>query len=513
MPAEWIRSDHSNTGDVARVRWDATERAADPGTRLAAIAARHPDYDIPSHTLITAITIGSCKHPPALRPGAAVGPHGRNVRMTVALSGSIAFDYLMTFPGRFRDHILTERLDRLSLSFLVNSLERRRGGIAPNIAYTLALLGERPLVVGTVGEDFAEYRAWLESAGVDTSAIHVVPGSFTASFFVTTDTINSQIASFYPGAMARAGEIRLADLTPRPELVVISANDPAAMEQHTEECLRLGIPYAYDPSQQVVRMEAATLRRGLQGCMAAFGNDYEFALIKEKTGLTPAALAERAAFVAVTLGEAGAEIYTGGTRIHVAAVPPKAIADPTGVGDAFRGGFLKGFLHGLTLERCRADGRAGRHLLPGSAGHAGSPLRPAELHSPLPPALRRPGRSGPSGMTADLPDARRTRARDRTRVGGLRPGRSRSTVRSRRRVAGDGRRRSPDLPRLRSSGAVCRRGPSRCREALRATAGGGLPVYPHGHPPRSAFAPRDQLEGNAHVAHGAARRGLRPAAR
>lgn len=276
--------------------------------------------------------------------------------MTLALSGSIAFDNLMTFPGRFRDYILPDKLDRLSLSFLVDTLDRRRGGIAPNIAYTLALLGERPRVVGTVGEDFAEYRAWLESAGVDTSAIRTVPGLYTASFFVTTDQINSQIASFYPGAMARAGEIHLGDLSPRPELVVISANDPAAMELHTEECLRLGIPYAYDPSQQVVRMEPARLRRGLEGCMAAFGNDYEFALIEEKTGLTPARLAERAAFVAVTLGEAGAEVYTRAGRLHVPAVPPTAVADPTGVGDAFRGGFLKGLVHGLTLERCAQMG-------------------------------------------------------------------------------------------------------------------------------------------------------------
>ncbi|MCJ7677097.1 MAG: carbohydrate kinase family protein [Anaerolineales bacterium] len=276
--------------------------------------------------------------------------------MTLALSGSIAYDYLMTFPGRFRDHILPERLDRLSLSFLVDSLERRRGGIATNIAYTLALLGERPLVVGTVGEDFDEYRAWLDSKGVDTSAIRTVPGLFTASFFVTTDTANSQIASFYTGAMARAGELRLGDLHPRPTLVVISANDPAAMEQHAEECLSLGIPYAYDPSQQVVRMDPATLAHGLHGCMAAFGNDYEFALIQEKTGLTPEALVQRAAFVAVTLGEAGADIYTRDGRIHVPAVPPRAIADPTGVGDAFRGGFLKGLVHGLALERCAQMG-------------------------------------------------------------------------------------------------------------------------------------------------------------
>jgi adenosine kinase len=276
--------------------------------------------------------------------------------MTLALSGSIAYDYLMTFPGRFRDHILPERLDRLSLSFLVDSLERRRGGIAANIAYTLALLGERPIVIGSVGQDFDEYRAWLDSKGVDTSAIRTVPGLYTASFFVTTDTTNAQIASFYTGAMAKAGELRLEDLHPLPTLVVISANDPAAMERHVEECLSLGIPYAYDPSQQVVRMDPTSLAHGLQGCMAAFGNDYEFALIQEKTGLTPEALVQRAAFVAVTLGEAGVDVYSRDGRMHVPAVPPLATSDPTGVGDAFRGGFLKGLVHGLALERCAQMG-------------------------------------------------------------------------------------------------------------------------------------------------------------
>jgi adenosine kinase len=276
--------------------------------------------------------------------------------MTIALSGSIAFDYLMTFPGRFRDHILADHLDRLSLSFLVDTLERRRGGIAANIAFTLALLGERPWVVGTVGEDFEEYRAWLAFKGVETSAIKTIPGLLTASFFVTTDMINSQIASFYTGAMARASEIRLGELEPRPSLVVISANDPTAMEVHAQECLSLGIPYIYDPSQQVVRMDSATLSQGLDGCMAAFGNDYEFALIQDKIGLTPQDLAKRAAFVAVTLGEAGVDVHTRDGKVHVPSVSPVRLADPTGVGDAFRGGFLKGFIHGLSLERCAQMG-------------------------------------------------------------------------------------------------------------------------------------------------------------
>jgi adenosine kinase len=276
--------------------------------------------------------------------------------MTIALSGSIAFDYLMTFPGRFKDHILPDRLERLSLSFLVDTLERRRGGIAANIAYTLALLGEHPSVVGTVGEDFEEYRAWLESKGVETSAIRIIPDLLTASFFVTTDTINAQIASFYAGAMARAGDLHLRELDPRPSLVVISANDPRAMVSHADECLDLRIPYIYDPSQQVVRMDPTTLSKGLEGCMAAFGNDYEFALIEEKTGMTPRALVERAAFVAVTLGEGGVDVYTRDGKVHVASVRPVSLTDPTGVGDAFRGGFLKGFVHGLALERCAQMG-------------------------------------------------------------------------------------------------------------------------------------------------------------
>ena len=272
--------------------------------------------------------------------------------MNIVLTGSIAFDYLMSFPGRFRDHILADRLDRLSLSFLVDSLIRRRGGIAANIAFTMALLGERPLVMATAGEDFEDYRRWLEEHGVDTSAIRVIPGLLTASFFVHTDQVNAQIASFYTGAMARAVDLHFADLATPSDLAVISPNDPLAMQAYVDECGQLGIPFIYDPSQQTVRLEPDVLRRGIGRARALFCNDYEFGLISEKTGLGLDAMVEQVEFLVITRGEHGADMYQAGTTFHVPAVPPARLADPTGVGDAFRGGFLKGYAHGLPLERC-----------------------------------------------------------------------------------------------------------------------------------------------------------------
>jgi adenosine kinase len=272
--------------------------------------------------------------------------------MKIVLTGSIAYDYLMSFPGRFRDHILADRLDRLSLSFLVDTLIRRRGGIAANIAFTMALLGERPLVMATAGEDFEEYRLWLEQHGVDTSAIRVVPGLLTASFFVNTDQVNAQIASFYSGAMARAAELRFADLPERPELAVISPNDPAAMEGYVLECRELQIPYFYDPSQQIVRLGPEALRDGIAHARALFCNDYEFGMISEKTGLGLDAIVGQVEFLVITRGEHGADVYRAGSTFHIPAVAPLPPVEPTGVGDAFRGGFLAGYAHGLPLETC-----------------------------------------------------------------------------------------------------------------------------------------------------------------
>lgn len=273
--------------------------------------------------------------------------------MSVICTGSIAYDYLMTFPGFFRDHILPDRLESISLSFLVDSLTRQRGGTAPNIAYTLALLGEPALIVGTVGEDFGDYRRWLEEQNLDTRYIREIPGKFTASFFANTDQANNQICSFYTGAMAHAGEISLDELVPEhPDLVIISPNDPGAMDQYVDECARLGLPYLYDPGQQVARVSGAELRRGVENAFSLFCNEYEFELLQKHTGLSQKEMTELVKLVVVTLGKNGADIYSNGECTHTPVVPPQQIADPTGVGDAFRGGFVRAWHLGLDWMTC-----------------------------------------------------------------------------------------------------------------------------------------------------------------
>lgn len=273
--------------------------------------------------------------------------------MDIILAGSIAYDYLMKFPGRFADHILPEKLNSISLSFLVDSMVRLRGGIAPNIAYNLALLGGKSRLLAAVGEDFEEYRLWLEEHGVDTSLVRVVPGVNTASFFANTDRDNNQIASFYPGAMSFASELSLYDLEGHdPDLVVISPNEPLAMNRCVQECQELFIPYFYDPSQQIVRMEGEALRKGVEGARALFVNDYEFSLIQKATGMDQKDILDHVQFLVVTLGEKGTAIYTSDETLEIPVVPTKKIVDPTGVGDAFRGGFLYGYSKGWDLPFC-----------------------------------------------------------------------------------------------------------------------------------------------------------------
>lgn len=272
--------------------------------------------------------------------------------MEILLTGSVAYDYLMTFPGLFKEQILPERLEKISLSFLVDSMSRQRGGTAPNIAYTLALLGERPRVMATVGEDFEEYRAWLESHGVDTSLMQVVPGEYTASFFATTDRLNAQIASFYPGAMGYAAQQHIGEVKPPPDLVVVSPNDPLAMKNFTAECRRLGLPYLYDPSQQVLRLEGGELARDMEGARFMFVNEYEFELLSRKTGLSLASILQKVEVLVITRGADGSSIYTDGQEYHIPVVPPERIVDPTGVGDAYRAGFLAGYARGWNWELC-----------------------------------------------------------------------------------------------------------------------------------------------------------------
>ncbi|MCL4562870.1 MAG: carbohydrate kinase family protein [Chloroflexi bacterium] len=273
--------------------------------------------------------------------------------MNIVCTGSIAYDYLMSFPGYFRDHILADRLDTISLSFLVDNMVRQRGGTAANIAYTLALLGGRPKLMATVGEDFEEYRQWLESKGVDTSSVRIIPGKYTASFFANTDLANAQISSFYAGAMADAGELSLADLEgEKPDLVIISPNDPGAMNRMACECQEMGIASLYDPSQQIVRMSAEEIRRGVESAMALFVNEYEYELLRKHTGMSEAEILSRVSFMVITCGEHGARIFTDGNVTEIPPVIPEHIADPTGVGDAFRGGFVTGYRLKLSLETC-----------------------------------------------------------------------------------------------------------------------------------------------------------------
>ena len=266
--------------------------------------------------------------------------------MKIVITGSIAFDYLMSFPGAFTEHILPEHIERISLSFLVDTMDKRRGGCAPNIAYTLALLGERPLLMASAGQDFGEYRTWLEAAGVDTSLVLEVRDKFTASFFCNTDRNNNQIASFYTGAMANAGELSFRSVT-ECGFAILSPNDPAAMVQYAEECRTLQIPYIFDPGQQCTSMSGDELKDGLIGATTVICNDYEFELIRQKTGLEEADILKRSEALIITRGEKGSLVITSTARAEIPAVAPRRVVDPTGVGDGFRAGLLKGIAIGL----------------------------------------------------------------------------------------------------------------------------------------------------------------------
>jgi adenosine kinase len=271
--------------------------------------------------------------------------------MRIFVTGSIAFDYIMVFPGRFRDHILPEKMHVLSVSFLVDSLTRLRGGTGANIAFNLGLLKERPVLVGSVGEDFAEYRAWLESHGVDCRAIKVVSGDHTASCFINTDLQDNQITAFYPGAMAQASSVALNGAgVSRQDLVVIAPNDPAAMNRYAAECIDAGIPYLYDPSMQLPRLERADLERGCRGARILAGNDYEFGMMAEKLGVSEAELRRMVPVTVMTRGEAGALITVEQQSEHeefeIPRARPREVVDPTGAGDAFRAGFVLGLKRG-----------------------------------------------------------------------------------------------------------------------------------------------------------------------
>lgn len=266
--------------------------------------------------------------------------------MKIALTGSIATDHLMTFPGSFSDQLMADHLDQISLSFLIDELEVRRGGVAANIAFGLGQLGLRPRLVGAAGEDFAEYAAWLDRWGVDTSDVLISSTSHTARFVCTTDNAQNQIASFYPGAMTEAREIDLSYIADRAgglDLVVISPNDPDAMVRHTQQCRDMGIPFIADPSQQLARADGAMVRELVNGATYLFTNEYESMLLKQKSGWTISEVLARVGAWVITHGEDGATISRSEQpAVFGPAVSPRTLAEPTGAGDAFRAGFIAG---------------------------------------------------------------------------------------------------------------------------------------------------------------------------
>lgn len=275
--------------------------------------------------------------------------------MTIAVTGSIATDNLMRFPGRFSEQLLPEHLQKVSLSFLVDDLVIHRGGVAGNIAYAIGVLGGDVALVGAAGDDFGDYRDWLQSHGVNCDHVLISETAHTARFVCTTDIDMAQIASFYPGAMSEARTIKLADVVSgigTPDLVIIGANDPDAMVVHTEECRELGLPFAADPSQQLARLSGAEISKLIDGATYLFTNDYEWDLMRSKTGWSEEDVMAQVGLRVTTLGAKGVDVVDrDGTTVHVGVVPETSQVDPTGVGDAFRAGFLTGRSAGLTVER------------------------------------------------------------------------------------------------------------------------------------------------------------------
>ncbi|MGW3124518.1 carbohydrate kinase family protein [Streptomyces sp. NPDC001107] len=314
--------------------------------------------------------------------------------MRIAVTGSIATDHLMVFPGRFADQLMAGRLDRVSLSFLADSLDIRRGGAAANIAYSLGQLGCAPVLLGAVGSDFEPYRVLLKGQGVDTESVRVSPGLHTARFVCTTDADQNQIATFYAGAMAEARHIRLAPVLARTQgldLVVVSPNDPEAMLRHTRECHALGLPVAADPSQQLARLEREQVRALIDGSRMLFSNEYESVLLKERSGWSQEQILGRTGVWITTLGAAGSLIRQAGHgAVEVPAAPARRAADPTGVGDAYRAGFLAALARGADLRDAARLGSVTAVLALETVGPQEHTLCRAELLTRLAEAYGRP---------------------------------------------------------------------------------------------------------------------------
>ncbi len=274
---------------------------------------------------------------------------GEATRPTIVISGSLAYDYIMSYPGSFQDHIIPGKVYVLSISFLLDSLRRHRGGVAGNIAYTFALLGERPTVVGAGGSDFGDYRRACEELGIDTSHVVDVTDVMTGSAFMTADLAGNQIAGFYPGASSRAEEISVRGLGDDAVFAFVGATSREVMQLHAREFGAAKCHLIYDPSQQVVSVSDEELLEGIGHAWGVIGSDYELAVIEKRTGLSVQDLVDRLPFVARTLGHDGSELFYQGAYERIPPGAPDVLRDPTGGGDAYRAGLFKGLLLGLPL--------------------------------------------------------------------------------------------------------------------------------------------------------------------
>ncbi len=266
----------------------------------------------------------------------------------ITVTGSLAFDHIMDFPGNFSDHIMPDKIHQINLSFLVNTLKKQRGGTAGNIAYNLALLKQPVSILGAAGSDFSEYSKFLEDTGVDISRIKIISGASTSSAFIMTDQKDNQITAFYPGAMSKNSTLSL----DKSNFVIISPNDPQAMINFTKQCKDLNIPYMLDPGMQIPRLESEDLKEMLNGATIVIGNDYEISLLKQKISIDGEQLLREVKILITTLGEKGAIIKTKDQTIEITVAKPTSVVDPTGAGDAYRAGFLAGFLKGFDLKTC-----------------------------------------------------------------------------------------------------------------------------------------------------------------
>jgi len=270
--------------------------------------------------------------------------------MTVVCSGSIAYDYILTFKGHFKEHILLDKTHILNLSFLVDDLQKRRGGVAGNYAHNLALLGYPAAVLATAGTDATEYRTWLVSRGIDCRGLRLLEGEISATGFTTTDLDANQLTGYYGGAMGRAAMLGVADATPGAEALIVGPNDPAAMLRLVRECRESALRFVFDPAHQLPRLSPEDVAEGARGAWILIGNDYELELIMERTGRDAEGLLGLAEMVVTTLGRDGSRIATPNGIVEIPPAPARIEADPTGAGDAYRAGLVAGLLRGLHLE-------------------------------------------------------------------------------------------------------------------------------------------------------------------